>query len=206
MKITIMTVKAMAALFIVIMFSGCVTQTMQPKSVGSFSGGPPKVPLAVELRLSDDYRSTVWSKELIMRNSRPRVGDHLVLNTEECARASFADVHTKNAPRSINAKPADAVLIPRLTELNVQIPGGGYSKVVTTMSLEWSLQDPSGKLIWVDTFKAESRGPAPASPGRDQFERRFDAMFQEVFSNSYRAMTSSPEIRGFAERVGTAVR
>jgi len=206
MKTTTMTAKATAGLSIVIVLSGCATQSMRPKSVGSYSGGQPKVPLTVELRLSDEYRNTQWSKDIIFRNSRPGVGDHLVLNTEECARAAFANVYTDNAPHGPNTKPADAVLMPRLTELSVMMPGGGYSKVVTTMSLEWLLQGPSGKLIWVDTFKAENRGPAPPSPGRDQLERRFDAMFHEVFSDSYGAMTSSPEIRKFAERINTAAR
>jgi hypothetical protein len=179
---------------------GCTKQTMRPKSVAGLTGAGP-VPLVVELRLSEEYRQADWGKGLLAGMPRSHFGKHLVLNTEDCARAAFATVVVPGASPSAAQGSANAVLIPRLTEANVVIPGGGYSKVVTTMSLEWSLQDPSGKLIWVDTFKSESRGPAPPAKGRDQFERRFDAMFRDVFSASYRAMTSSPEIRKFAGQI-----
>jgi NADH dehydrogenase/NADH:ubiquinone oxidoreductase subunit G len=65
---------------------------------------------------------------------------------------------------------------------------------ITTIVLEWKLEDKENNLIWIDTVKGEVR---TAEPNKDEDANRM--LLSDLFRNSFQAMKSSPEIRKFAD-------
>jgi hypothetical protein len=180
---------------------GCSSTTkLKATSLGSY---PPsnKIPLSVELRMSDEYRKATWSQTILGMKSNIAFGDALTLNTEEFVRGVFAQCLTtsarENAPLAAGTKVA---VVPQVTEVSAVIPGGGLSKIVTTLAVEMALLDGSGKTIWIESFKTESRGATKSSSMKvnKHFQERFDFMIKDVFQQAFSALSNSPEIKRFA--------
>ena len=75
-------------------------------------------------------------------------------------------------------------------------------KGYTTMALEWSVYDSAKTPVWVDSFRAELKGPITGVEGRKRIiQRRMDIILEDLFKQSRLAFLSSPEIREFAESV-----
>jgi hypothetical protein len=183
---------------------GCSsTMKLKATSLGSY---PPsnKIPLSVELRMSDKYRKATWSETILGFKSNVEFGNTLTLNTEECVRGTFAGCVTTSAPEGAPlAAGTKFAVVPQVTEVSVVIPGGGMSKIVTTLAVEMALLDDKGKPVWIETFKTESRGAIEGTSMKPEknIQMRFAFMIKDIFQQAFTALHSSPELRGFAAKV-----
>lgn len=174
-------------------FCGCIpviTTKIKPHSVVQYNAVS-KVPLSVELRISEQYRTAVRRPTV---DSKLVFGEYLALNTEDCVRAAFASVTvTKNSTNTPAIEGAQAILLPRLLHLDWVSPSGEFKGWTFSLAIEWELRNPSGRLIWVDTTKVQQdRGAGK------EFYADFDAMTRRVMNESYRAFVEAPEIQAFA--------
>jgi hypothetical protein len=185
--------------------SGCVTQTwpVKPRPVATYPAGP-RLPLSTELRMTEDYRRSEKTYSIMGSKYRFQFGEHLALNTGCWAEATFASIKNTSAASQAPAAPGtDAIVIPRVVNVDAILPGGGASKIVTTFALEVSLFDTNRSLVWVDTFKSESRGDIGVGSFKPyaHMQKRFDIMFEDIFRQAREAMLASPEIQQLVTKV-----
>ena len=182
-------------------FSGCVRTQRLVKPV-KLDAQPvvEHLPLNIELRMNPEYRDASWELKF-MGTTRMPFGEHLVLNTEDCARAVFADVViTSNGLAAPVAPGASAILIPRV--VYVDMWGASASHDSLSMAIEWSLYDAHKQLVWIDSFRSERKGPLEGvSGGRKIVQRRYDLVIGEILRQARQAMSSSRELRQFAASV-----
>ena len=154
----------------------------------------PKIDQRLELRLTEEFRNTVFEKRVITETWRTPLGEPLSVNSEQLARTLFSDVLvTRNAVNSPVAATVDAVLTPAVVSVEQLIGKTTFSDSVLTVVLEWTLKDQSGRLIWVETVTGEGTG------NLWQDEKRGRELIDDLFTKSYQAIQSSVEIRGFVQ-------
>jgi hypothetical protein len=172
---------------------------VKPHSLGGFTTAE-RLPIPVELRLTDEYRNATWELAFMGKTRLP-FGPHLATNTEELTRALFTSVTvTTNTPDSQVIPNVAALLIPQLVYVDLS----GRNNI--TMALEWSLFDASHRLVWVDSFRAEVRGPVERVRGVNELQRRFDLILENLFRQSHQGMLASPDIRRFAQSLAQSGR
>jgi hypothetical protein len=173
------------ALALAMITSGCATYVIKtPK--GAFAGYAPadKIDLTVALNVTDDLRNAQWER----RNMAIRPGSYLAENCATVARHVFREVAV--------GTPNQATLTPKVVYLNRTQGATSFGESITTVKLEWSLSDPSGKPVWIETVTGEARG----STGWTAPEKLLQKALEQVLANSQQAMVSSAAIRQFAAR------
>jgi hypothetical protein len=180
--------------------SGC-THThkwVKPRKLGGYEGTS-RIPISVELRLTDEYRGAKWDESYMGNKQVVPFGAHLVTNTVDCAQSTFAKVIlTTSTTESPIAPNASAILIPRLVYIDISAANNFWNGYFTT-ALEWSLYDSRKKLVWVDSYRSELNGPPKGAGGiRKKVQREFDILLEDLLKHSQQGMLSSPEIRQFA--------
>jgi hypothetical protein len=201
----ISSVRLLAMFCFITALGGCTSNMnlVKPSKL-QVAGVSKKIPLNVELRLTDEYRDAKWEYSLMGSTSRLPFGEHLVTNTVELAKSLFSEViiTTPTGPNGLAAPmPArcSAILLPRLVYVDITRRFDSY----TTMALEWSLYDSSKKLVWVDSFRSEVKGLIEGvKDNKSMVQRQFDLLLEGLLKQSGQAMLSSPEIREFVESVG----
>jgi len=163
-----------------------------PKILVSGYSQTTKVPLKVELFLSDELRAAEWQQKGLQArgNYRLVLGDALAFNSEHVAREVFAAVVVTGGSEGPGQAGLRAALIPRFVNAEQ------YGNTLTVL-LEWTLQDADGNIVWVDTIKGEGdsswslwSGSEPAST----------PMLNDLFHKSFTALSSSRAIREFAAK------
>jgi hypothetical protein len=178
------------------LLAGCVTRPVTvetaPKILVSGYNQTTKVPLKVELFLSDELRAAGWQQKGLQASGNYRLvlGDALAFNSEHVAREIFAAVVVTGGSEGPGQAGLRAALIPRF--VNVERYGN-----TLTLLLEWTLQDADGNTVWVDTIKGE--GASSWSPW-SKSEPASTPMLNDLFHKSFTALSSSRAIREFAAK------
>jgi hypothetical protein len=187
-----------------VLLGGCTTQLPYVKA-HSLTNSPvsEKIPVAIELRLDENYRNAHWEMKYMGNTTVLPIGPHLCTNTVAQAQDVSGKVAvTTNAASAAVLPGVSALLIPRLVYLDVS---GDMRKDPITMALEWTLLDSSRRLVWVDSYRSDVRGPVEGVKGtKRKIQRRFDMALEDLFRQSVQGMVSSPEIRRFALSVGNS--
>jgi hypothetical protein len=150
----------------------------------------------VNLRLTDEFCSAKYDRH----GERIEYGESLCQNAEGLAQATFSS--TTVARGSSPAPAADAHLTPVVVLIDRNEPMWATSEQTTTVSVEWTFSDAStGRIIWVNTFTGEGKGPKAAGMSRQEGAKiQAVTLLKELFGKTRSALLSSPEIREFAER------
>jgi hypothetical protein len=126
------------------------------------------------------------------------VGEELARHVADVARSVFPQA-------LVTAKPsgtARAVLYPRLVAVERTLPHFGSGDAIplhrTSIVLEWRLEDPARRLVWVETVTASSEQAETdgAQPRRAMLKR----LFEQLYADSQRQLDGSRELRAYAER------
>jgi hypothetical protein len=160
-----------------------------PKELVSSYSLKNKVPIKVELYLSDDLRAAEWKGSA--GSYRLTLGEALARNAETVTREVFAAVVVTGGSGGPGTAGINAVLIPRFVTAE-------QTSVMLTVLLEWTLKDGKGNTIWVDTIRGE--GVASAWSLESAIEERSKAMLNDLFHKSFTALSSSRAIREFAAK------
>lgn len=158
-----------------------------------------KLNLRVGLSLSEELRRAKWERPGY--GITVTVGETLTLNAEVMAHALFSSVVavTNNTIEPVEAR-VEAVLTPRMVSfVRTQLASPHFGEQISTIILKWTLKDVKGNMIWVDTIAGEGRGKGTHRKAEEQIE----ALVEDLFQKSFQAISSSPEIREFAESRGS---
>ncbi|NOT55666.1 MAG: hypothetical protein HOP18_13785 [Deltaproteobacteria bacterium] len=150
-----------------------------------------KVPIKMELYLSDELRAAEWQRKGSSGSYRLALGEALARNAEKVTREVFAAVVVTGGSGGPGMAGTNAVLIPRFVTAE-------QTAVTLTVLLEWTLKDDKGNTVWVDTIKGE--GDASAWFLESAIEQRSKAMLDDLFHKSFLALSSSRAIREFAAK------
>jgi hypothetical protein len=162
-----------------------------PRELVSNYGLTNKVPIKVELYLSDDLRAAEWKGSPGPGSYRLALGEALARNAETVTREVFAAVVVTGGGGGPGTAGINAVLIPRFVTAE-------QTAETLTVLLEWTLKDEMGNTVWVDTIKGE--GVSSAWSLQSAIEERSKAMLDNLFHKSFTALSSSRAIREFAAK------
>lgn len=182
----------LAALLVVLAFSSCT----YPKDIviePSEFLDKDRIALDVQLQLGPDLCEAEWDLEFEGSELLVPLGKDFCSNAENMARALFAEVRVDASPRP--RRSANAVLSARMVGIGRNRPWSGTGKQTTTVFFEWKMQDARENIIWAETVKGE--GTDRLIDVKDQMQKVFD----DLFKNSYAAISTSGEIRDYAQSV-----
>jgi len=159
-----------------------------------------KVDLRVELQLSQELRNAQGVQESMGDTYIIPFGELLILNSKSLATSLFTSVvATEKSSHSRNDE-VDATLIPRLVDFQRDRPNKVDDTQRTMIVYEWTLKDKRGKVIWLATIIGEGKGPMKQPLFKDAAYDQIKALMDDLFQKSYRAISSSKEIRDFAKK------
>ena len=179
-------------LILTIALTSCLRHTVKLDRTPSYPVGQ-KIPLHVELRLTESFRNSAY----VLGLNRFSMGEGLSENAKLLAEALFERVSVSTAEAMASTE-AEAVLIPRL----VEIMRTTRRESETLLDVEWLLRDPAGEAIWIGTIRGESRGSFGNVYTFDKhLNENFDMASYALFRETYERMSSSPEIRNYANQL-----
>jgi len=142
-----------------------------------------KINLNVGVAINEELRKAQWTNNVMGESRILPLGDQLALNTEEVAQAVFQQTAVVPAQSSLSEN-FDAILIPKVIDIVRTRPMWVGEDRTTSVIFEWTLIDPNGDLIWVDTITGEGTGPMGqpwrSNSGRKQVEKMLDDLFPQV--------------------------
>lgn len=154
-----------------------------------------KINLNVNLILSDELCKTEWQYWDVITYTIP-LGDAICQNAEVVTRELFSTVAIKNHVPVSKETEVGATLIPRVISFEMPWVQGIWNYTIITVIFEWTLKDSNDNIIWVDTITAE--GIEKGGLHREPTERRIKDLIDDLFHNSFQAISTSPEIKDFA--------
>lgn len=184
---------------LILALSGCVVSKVSLKPVTGYPQAE-KINLKVQLMLTEEMCSAVWHMNYDYDDGKapPKdnrkldfpLGDDFCLNTRKVANILFTDVIEKKNSSSITG--IDAILTPKILTLIRNRPPGATNEQTTTIIVKWSLKDNNGNIIWVDTITAQGKANLVDT------QKQVQDLFNDLFQKSFKALSSSVEIRRFA--------
>ena len=154
-----------------------------------------KINLSVALFQNEEFQKAKWEINVAGDTWLLEIGQQLAKNSNELALILFKNVIATDAATGKTNGRIDALLTPRLVAIETSLGAKRGDDIITTIVLEWKLEDNKNNLIWIDTVKGEGRSTVPGGDGEDANTMLLD----DLFRNSFQAMKSSPEIRKFAD-------
>jgi PBP1b-binding outer membrane lipoprotein LpoB len=191
-----------SALLGTLLITGCTfTYKVSTDPVADYSSGQ-KLPTSIELNLPDALCKYTWEHKTALGDSfRMELGPALSSNAEAMARGLFQAVTVSHGDPGSEKSSTAAILTPRVVSVERAMGANSFSDMKTIIDLEWSLSDPKGNLIWVQTLQ----GIGKAKTGnifshKSEARKQGRLAIQDVFQKSAAAITNSPEIRAFAAK------
>jgi hypothetical protein len=132
---------------------------------------------------------------------RAPLGGALAQNAEVLTRELFSDVVVTNGGASPGKAGTAAVLIPRMVLAEQNMAAWAFGDQKLSVLLEWTLKDGQGNTVWVDTIKGEGETNAGnVFTHNSNAEERIKIMLDNLFHQSFQAMSSAKAIREFAAK------
>ena len=185
-------------IFLVWFLTGCATPTYEaPTNIPVRYPVADKIPLSVELRLTDELRAAQTQSKL--RPYTMLLGVVLSDHAEAMSRQLFSEVTVAKENVSASAPvDVDATLLPKPVAIERTIGFSTFGESILTVVLEWTLTDSNGQLVWVDTIKGQGVNIPEFFPVRSNMSDQIVAMVKGLFKKSHVAISNSPEIRALA--------
>lgn len=158
-----------------------------------------QIDLRVELRIPEDLRGAKAKVTYTPDTDVLPLGATLSANVERVARAIFTEVELRPKTRVAESQQIDAILKTDLLTIARDRPMFAYEEQTTLLVLQWTLIDTKGNVIWTETMRGEGTGPVAFGLSRERAaQAQARAAVEELFRESYDAMSSSIEIGQFA--------
>ena len=155
-----------------------------------------KYDLRVGLETTQAMCTANWNLNFIPETSsglRFPLGDDFCLNAEKLANALFTSVYPFDKSSKEPIDSVDAVLTPKIITLILNRPPTISEEQTTTLIVEWSFKNNQGDIIWIDTITAQGKD------NLSKLQEQAQAVFEDLFHKSFEAISSSVEIKRFAE-------
>ena len=185
------------------LLAGCTTVYEAPANISVNYPAANKIPLSVELRLTDELRAAQWLRKSMGDKFVMPLGVVLSDHAEAMSRHLFSKVTVAKENVSGSAPVHhDATLLPKPVAIERSIGATAFGESILTVVLEWTLTDSNGQLVWVDTIKGRGiENSGNVFTHRSNASDQIEAMIKDLFEKSYKAISNSPEIRSLAARL-----
>lgn len=185
-------------------FAGCTHVYKAPVNLVKVDQQREKIPLNVELRLSDELHNAKWEKHIMGDTFIIPLGDALTQNAESIARHVFTEVAVTQGANNEATSGGKAMLTPKMVLAERTMGATAFGASVLSVILEWKLEDRMGNTIWIDTVKGESEeNTGNIFTHKSNARKQIEECMTNLFQNSYQALSSSVEIMEFAKKIET---
>ena len=134
------------ASFLILLLVGCTYSYSAPAvRAGNYTLSE-KFDLAVELRLSEDFRNAAWGNGDGFV-SDISLGNAFSYNAEKLAREIFSNVVITRGLANENQNEIDAILTPKAILIDMPWVQGTWNDTVITAVVEWTLTDSDGHVL-----------------------------------------------------------
>ena len=181
---------------IILALSACVHVYDTPKSPVTGYPSVEKINLKVGLHLTEEFRQAKWERHRMGDTFRILLGETLSQNAEVVARELFSEVVVADSNHALLGTGVGGILTPKVIFVDRTWASTIVGLSVFTIMLEWKLEDLQGNIIWIDSIRGEG-----IKEQRDE-EEQIRATIDDLFHNSFSAISSSPEIREYATMRG----
>jgi hypothetical protein len=177
-----------------LLLGGCTTVITPPKT--NFAGytAREKIHFKLALNVTDELRRTQWEqKDWAGDATIIPAGKAVADNAPVLARQIFTDVVDINNG-ILPPNPVDGALTPKLVNSGFTLGKTSFSQSLVSLTVEWTLTDPAGNVIWADTVT----GAGVGKTGGSSPEYKFKLALEDVLKKSQRRIWSARAIRQFA--------
>lgn len=207
MKLSTRSPKSALVLLLPVALAGCTHMINAPKTAYTGYAPQEKIPLKVGLVLTDELRSAKWERNSMGDKFITPIGTNLCLNAETLAQQLFAGVTTGTKAAQLKAAGVDALLTPKLAFISRTFGATAFGKSMMSIKLEWNLTDLRGNVVWDDTITGQAQGgTGNMFTFSHNAQKLVQTAIEDLFKNSYEAMSSAEAIRQFARKKGSISR
>jgi hypothetical protein len=129
------------------------------------------------------------------------LGPAFASNSEAVAKAVFQDVVVLHGDDQAIPAGLDAVLTPRVASIERSVAPVAWDPVDMAISVEWTVKDSQGQVVWVNTIKGIGEADAgSAFSFETQCLEQTRLALQDLFAKSCTAMAASPEIQALGKK------
>ena len=147
-----------------------------------------KIPLRVGLYMSPEF----INYEYVSYKSIHPLGKILKEGSREVVSKAFEQSINLSSLDEAGAQNVDVVILPELEVVDVltEVKLVGRTKIL--VSVKWTIQNPEGNIIWVDTFKGQSEvGTGTVWTIDKNRSRGLQSAVEEQFGNALQGILSS---------------
>lgn len=191
-------VKILLMVMAVVIVSGCA-KTVHNVPHDPITGYPDteKIPLNIGVVKTPSLQAAKWDDSMRMAE----FGTALLINTETMANTLFQSAVTVEGAET-NPE-LDGYLIPEVTFVD-STHGMAFQDIITTLIVEWTFADSGGETIWLETVEGQgiTKAGGGFGPGnyKVKFTERARIALNDLFKKSYKAISTSAEIRRYSTR------
>ncbi len=179
-----------------------------PAAVQTLSGQPvpgdSRLALRAVLVLTPEFCATTMKQgdKFWTGQEKFEVGPAACTDLEPALRGVFSQLSRVAAPP---ANTDGVVILPRLVNASATRPTGitifNRPKKDLLVVVEWTVKDPAGKTVWLQTVQgtATVKGRANGTLSKKDMKALVDAAMQAAATESAAKMSSAPELRKLAE-------
>ena len=171
---------------VILLISGCTHIYDKPIELSMDYAQKNKINLKVELLLPDELCNAKWERTGGGDTWRIPLGNNFCKYTENFARTLFSDVIMTHSVHRTQDIGIDAVLTARMLSVI-------RTAWKTTVIYQWKLEDEKGGLVWIKAITAQGEDKP------NNIDEQVQKLFDDLYKQSYKEMTSSVEIRKFVE-------
>ncbi len=169
-----------------LLLAGCASVSNAP-----FTGytAQEKIHLKVAVNITDELLAAKNDKWNIP------IGEFIATNAPVLAQNTFDEVIRVRNGQVPATENVGAVLTPKVAYLTRTIGATGGGESIVDMKVEWTLSDPKGNAVWVDTIDGRS-----SASTRSNYKKVARAALEDLLTRSQQAISSAAAIREFAQK------
>ncbi len=152
--------------------------------------------------LYDDFRANKWEKKMADEKNRTALGEQLAKNAAELSCLLFNPVSAAKDPGLVDQSRQGLFLTPTIVAIETAVPSIRGDELKVMLAMEWKLEDRDKNLLWIDTVKGKANSLADGDFKLEDFN---GSLLNDLFSKSFQALKSSPEIRKYAAQNRSAI-
>ncbi len=150
-------------------------------------------PMTITLHVTEEYSGYVYAKHYPL-------GDALERNSVAIVERIFDEVHVAKGSDAEISENSTGVLTPKVTFVDMSTGVSIFDKIDFVIDVEWVLQDARGNTLWMKTIRGKGRNTMDSVlSGVSHFEDRVRMGLENLFTNSYEAMSTSPLIHALGQ-------
>jgi len=167
---------------------------------GASNAGSPRALLVLDREFTN-YKHIMYMGDHYVYE----LGDMFNTAAEDVAHALFAEVvvgQSDNPPANV-----DLIVVPRVAAVRMSaFSWTQFEKVVTTVSIEWTIREANGRTVWLDTLDGEASSVVGTISSRNQLAiQRLRSASTLAFQNAMIRIREAPEMQRWFSNAPTGV-